>query len=242
MGAQWKHSIRQANNQKKGAIVSKLVKEIMVAAKMGGADPTSNFRLRTALEDARKNSVTRDAIDRAVKKGAGIGDDAVNFESILYEGFAPHNVPVLVECLTDNKNRTVAEIRGLFRKGRIGAEGSVSWMFDRKGTVLAHYEDASADLDTIALEAGADDVSKETPEDDQPKTGVIAQFLCDPSALAGVSEFLGANKWNILSSQVDFLAKTPVELQGEALKEVEEFLGDMNDNDDVHRIYTALKN
>ena len=106
MGAQWKQAGREANAQKRGQMVVKLVREIMVAAKLGGHDPDLNARLATAVEKARKSSVTRDTIERAIKKGAGLTDEKIAFESVTYEGFAPHKVPVIVECLTDNRNRT----------------------------------------------------------------------------------------------------------------------------------------
>src|ERR1043165_9681562 len=117
MGAQWKQAGREANAQKKGQMVVKLVREIMVAAKLGGADPDLNARLAAAVEKAKKASVYKDTIERAIKKGAGIGDEAVVYELTTYEGFAPHKVPVIVECLTDNRNRTAPELRRLFSAG-----------------------------------------------------------------------------------------------------------------------------
>ncbi|HUP56530.1 MAG TPA: YebC/PmpR family DNA-binding transcriptional regulator, partial [Bdellovibrionota bacterium] len=137
MGAQWKHAGRVANSSKRGALISKMVKEIIVAAKVGDPNPDNNARLRAAVEAAKKASVPRDNIERAIKRGAGLLDDAAAFETVNYEGFAPHNVPVIVECLTDNKNRTAADIRVLFRKGSLGAVGSVAWQFDRLGVVEA---------------------------------------------------------------------------------------------------------
>src|SRR4051812_47245 len=125
MGAQWKLAGKVSNSSKRGALTSKLIKEITVAAKMGGPSIEGNSRLRAAVESAKKASVTRDSIDRALKRGAGIGDDAAVYELITYEGFAPNKVPVIVECLTDNKNRTAADIRVLFRKGQLGAMGAV---------------------------------------------------------------------------------------------------------------------
>src|SRR4051812_31304493 len=110
MGAQWKHAGRVSNAAKRGNLISKLVKEIQVAAKVGGDSPDNNPRLRAAIEAAKKASVPRDNIERAIKKGAGTGDDGVNYELMTFEGFAPHKVPVIVECLTDNKNRTSADI------------------------------------------------------------------------------------------------------------------------------------
>ena len=127
MGAQWKQAGREANAQKKGQMVAKLVREIMVAAKLGGADPELNARLAAAVEKARKSSVTRDTIERAIKKGAGLTDEKIIFELITYEGFAPHKVPVVVECLTDNRNRTAPEIRNIFKAGSLGQPGSVAF-------------------------------------------------------------------------------------------------------------------
>ncbi|MGV3753821.1 MAG: YebC/PmpR family DNA-binding transcriptional regulator, partial [Verrucomicrobiota bacterium] len=125
MGAQWKQAGREANAQKRGQIVVKLVREIMVAAKMGGAEPDLNARLAAAVEKARKGSVTRDTIERAIKKGAGLTDEKIQYELVTYEGFAPHKVPLVVECLTDNRNRTASDIRRIFKTGSLGNPGSV---------------------------------------------------------------------------------------------------------------------
>jgi len=127
MGAQWKQAGREANAQKKGQLVNKLVREIMVAAKLGGADPETNPRLAAAVEKARKASVYRDTIERAIKKGSGQTDDKVVIEQVTFEGFAPHKVPVVVECLTDNRNRTAPEIRTIFKAGSLGQPGSVGF-------------------------------------------------------------------------------------------------------------------
>src|SRR5213594_3467748 len=135
MGAQWKQAGREANAQKKGQMVVKLVREIMVAAKLGGADPELNARLAAAVEKARKSSVTRDTIERAIKKGAGLTQEQIVLELVTYEGFAPHKVPVVVECLTDNRNRTAPEIRKLFQAGSLGQPGSVAFFFNRAGVV-----------------------------------------------------------------------------------------------------------
>ena len=241
MGAQWKAAGKAANTAKKGAIIGKLTKEIIVAAKLGGPDPASNFRLRGAMEDARRNSVTRETIERAVKRGAGLLDEPVTYETILYEGFCPHQVPIIVECLTDNRNRTVADIRGVFRKGQLGNAGSVAWMFDRKGIAEAHSTDAAVDIETVAIEAGADEVVEFKPGEGQPTTGKLARFTCAVSELDNVNQFLSKNGWNILSSELAYIAKNFVELSPEHLKEVGDFLEGIDDNDDVHRIYVALK-
>jgi YebC/PmpR family DNA-binding regulatory protein len=241
MGAQWKAAGKAVNTAKKGAMIGKITKEIIVAAKLGGPDPDSNFRLRGALEDARRSSVPRDTIERAVKRGAGLLDEPVTYETILYEGFAPHQVPVIVECLTDNKNRTVSAVRVLFRKGQLGAAGSVGWMFNRKGIVEAHHKDAGTDLETVAIEAGADEVTTVKPGSDQPKEGIIGRFVTGPTDLDTVNKFLAGSGWNILSSELSYIAKNFVELNADQAKEVGEFLSDMDDNDDVHRMYVGLR-
>jgi len=134
MGAQWKTKIKETTAAAKGKIFTKLAREIMVAAR-SGADPEMNSRLRMAIDQAKKASMPKDNIERAIKKGAGLDSEGANFQKVVYEGFAPHRVPVIVECLTDNPNRTVTNIRILFRKGQLGASGSVSWDFDHLGVI-----------------------------------------------------------------------------------------------------------
>ena len=134
MGAQWKAKGKALVADAKGKLFGKLVKEITVAAR-GGADPASNSRLRLVVEQARKASMPKDTLERAIKKGSGTGADAVSYERVIYEGFAPHQVAVMVECLTDNVNRTAPEMRVLFRKGQLGTSGSVAWDFDHVGLI-----------------------------------------------------------------------------------------------------------
>ena len=156
MGAQWKAKHKEVAANAKGKIFGKLSKEIMVAAR-NGADPAMNPRLRLAVEQAKKASMPRDTLERAIKKGAGLLDGGVNFEKVTYEGFAPHRVPIIVECLTDNVNRTISSMRVLFRKGQLGASGSVAWDFDHLGMIEASPAKADADAELAAIEAGADD-------------------------------------------------------------------------------------
>src|SRR4051794_25578157 len=139
MGRQWLHAKRAVASLKKAQATGKIVREMMVAAKMGGADPESNARLAAAVEKARKESVSREVIDRAIKKGAGLGADKLIMEHIVFEGYAPHKVPVIVEVLTDNTNRTAPQIRILFREGQLGAAGSNRFLFDQVGLVEAHH-------------------------------------------------------------------------------------------------------
>jgi len=147
MGRQWLHAKREVAGLKKGQLVGKIVKEIMVASKLGGPDPEGNARLFAVVEKARKASVTRDAIDRAIKKGAGIGDEKLVLEHIVFEGYAPHKVPVIVEVLTDNHNRTAPEMRLLFKRGQLGGPGSNKFLFDHVGLVEAHHPDVNIDIE-----------------------------------------------------------------------------------------------
>src|SRR2546423_8844101 len=156
MGRQWLHAKREVAGLKKGQVVGKLVKEIMVAAKLGGPEPAANPRLAAVVDKARKASVTRDVVERAIKKGAGAGGEKLVMEHVVFEGYAPHKVPVIVEVLTDNNNRTAPEIRVLFKKGgQLGAPGSNKFLFDHVGLVEAHHADAAADIEAAAIEAGA---------------------------------------------------------------------------------------
>src|SRR3954466_11139970 len=139
MGRQWLHAKREVAGLKKGQMTGKLVKEISVAAKLGGGDPAANARLFAAVEKARKASVTRDVIERAIKKGSGGGDDKSALEHVVFEGYAPHKVPVIVEVYTDNHQRTAPEMRVLCKKGHLGGGGSNKFLFEHVGLVEAHH-------------------------------------------------------------------------------------------------------
>src|SRR5215813_6694449 len=158
MGRQWLHAKRAIASTKKAQATGKIVREMMVAARMGGPDPEGNARLAAAVEKARKESVSRDVIERAIKKGAGVGDEKLVMEQVTFEGYAPHKVAVIVEVYTDNVNRTAPEIRTIFRKGQLGAGGSNKFLFDPAGIVEAHCPDSSTDIEAAAIEAGANEV------------------------------------------------------------------------------------
>jgi YebC/PmpR family DNA-binding regulatory protein len=241
MGAQWKHAGRVSNASKRGAVISKMAKEIAIAAK-GGADPNYNAKLRIAVEAAKKQSVPRDVIERAIKKGAGL-TEGVNYELVVYEGFAPHQVPVIVECMTDNKNRTAADIRVLFRKGQLGASGAVGWMFDRMGIIEATHSNTGLDLEGAAIEAGAQNVEKleEAQKDEDGKSLLGGRFFTDPTDLDAARTALQNAGWSVSMSELGYIPKKNVELSEEQLKEVTEFLQSVDDNDDVHRVYAAIK-
>lgn len=240
MGAQWKQAGREANAQKKGQLVNKLVREIAVAAKLGGPDPDSNPRLQAAVEKARKASVYRDTIERAIKKGSGQGDDKMTFELVTYEGFAPHKVPVVIECLTDNRHRTAPEIRNIFKAGSLGSPGSVGFFFNRLGVVEATHPDSKREAETDAIELGAQEIEPLEPEE-IPEGQQGARFLTEIKDLDTFSKALKAAGWNIVSSEIRYLAKTFPELDPAARKEVADFLNALDDHDDVHRVYAAMK-
>jgi YebC/PmpR family DNA-binding regulatory protein len=240
MGAQWKQAGREANAQKKGQMVVKLVREIMVAAKLGGADPDTNARLAAAVEKAKKSSVFRDTIERAIKKGAGLTDEKVQFELVAYEGFAPHKVPVVVECLTDNRNRTAPEIRNLFKVGLLGQPGSVAFFFNHVGVVEATHPDANRDSEGDAIEAGAQEVEPLEAEE-TPAGTKGARFITEIKDLDHVSKALKAAGWNVTASEIRYVAKNFTDVPDAARKEVIEFLTTLDDHDDVHRVYAAFK-
>ncbi|HVU27107.1 MAG TPA: YebC/PmpR family DNA-binding transcriptional regulator [Verrucomicrobiae bacterium] len=240
MGAQWKQAGREINAQKKGQMVAKLTREIMVAAKLGGPDPDYNPRLYVAVEKAKKASVYKDTIERAIKKGAGIGDEKIEYETVIYEGFAPHKVPVVVECLTDNRNRTAPEIRSLFKAGSLGQPGSVAFFFNHLGVVEATHTDAKRDAEADAIEAGAQEIEPLELEE-IPAGQIGARFLTEIKDLDHVSKALKAAGWNVIASEIRYLAKNFVELSDAQRKEVMDFLNALDDHDDVHRVYAAMK-
>lgn len=243
MGRQWLHAKREVAGLKKGQMVGKLVKEIMVAAKQGGPDPEGNARLFAAIEKARKQSVSRDVIERAIKKGAGVGDEKLVLDHIVFEGYAPHKVPVIVEVLTDNNNRTAPEIRVLFKKGQLGTTGSNKFLFDHVGLVEAHHADPGVDSEAAAIEAGANDFEPLTHEqnDDIPQGAAGARFITERTATAAVSRWLSGHGWTVVTSELGYVAKQFPTLSEAEAAEVGEFLQSLEDHDDVHRVWAAVK-
>lgn len=243
MGRQWLHAKRAVASMKKAQATGKIVREIMVAAKMGGADPDGNARLAAAVEKARKESVSRDVIERAIKKGAGTGADKLVMEHVVFEGYAPHKVAVIVEVYTDNVNRTAPEVRHLFRQGQLGTSGSNKFLFDHVGIIEAHHADAAADLEAAGIEAGANEVEPLSHEqnDDIPEGTAGARFLADRAAVHTVSKWLSANGWKVVTSEMGFIPKNYPELGETQRAEVGEFLQALDDHDDVHRVWAALK-
>ena len=236
MGAQWKAKHKDLAANARGRVFGKLSKDIMIAAR-SGADPASNSRLRLVVEQARKVSMPKETLERAIKKGAGLTGEAVHFEHVIYEGFAPHRVPVMVECLTANVNRTASEIRVLFRKGHLGAAGSVAWDFAHVGMIEAEPAAAAgADPELAAIEAGAQDF-------EPGQEAGVTMFLTDPTDLDLVSRALPAQGFAVLSAKLGYKAKNPVapaSLSAGHLEEVEAFLAAIDANDDVQNVFAGL--
>jgi YebC/PmpR family DNA-binding regulatory protein len=235
MGAQWKAKGKELAANARGKLFGRLAKDIMVAAR-NGADPASNSRLRLVVEQARKVSMPKETLDRAIKKGAGLTGEAVHFEHVIYEGFAPHQVPVMVECLTDNVKRTAPEMRVLFRSGQLGTSGSVAWDFDHVGMIEAEPAAAGADAELAAIEAGAQDF--EPGEEDG-----VTLFLTDAADLDLVSRALPAHGFTVLSAKLGYKAKNPIDpasLGAAHLEEVEAFLAAIDANDDVQNVFVGL--
>ncbi len=230
MGAQWKHKGRTANAAARGKVMSKVAKELILAAKAGGPDPATNAKLRLAVEQAKKASMPKDTVERAIKRGAGLLDDGATYELATYEGFGPHQVPVIVECLTDNKMRTASSIRGLFRKGTLAAAGAISWDFAHLGAIEAAGP-AGADPEAAAIEAGAEDLEVEEGE---------VRFFTAPHDLDAVRKALEAAGWKVASAALVWRPKNPVTLPPEQRAEVEAFLAELDEDDDVHALYVGL--
>jgi YebC/PmpR family DNA-binding regulatory protein len=235
MGAQWKAKGKELAANARGKLFGRLSKDIMVAAR-NGADPASNSRLRLLVEQARKVSMPKDTLDRAIKKGAGLTGEAVHFEHVMYEGFAPHRVAVMVECLTDNVNRTAPEMRVLFRKGQLGTSGSVAWDFDHLGMIEAEPSAPGADAEVAAIEAGAQDFEAGDTEGN-------TLFLTDATDLDLVSRALPAHGFTVVSAKLGYKPKNPIDpasLSAVDLEEVEAFLAAIDGNDDVQNVYVGL--
>ncbi len=233
MGKGWKNPIKAANAQKKGAVFTKLAREIQVAAKMGGADPAMNARLRMAIDAAKKQQCPNDTIDRAIKKGAGLLDDGSVIEELMYEGYGPHGIGVLVECQTDNRNRTAPEVRTIFKTndGNMGESGSVAWMFERV-CFLEGTKEGSFDPEEEAIEAGANEVEK---------TDDGYAFYGDASNLSEIQKALIARGWKLTTAEMSYKAKNITELTEEQMKDVYAFLDELDDHDDTHRVHATIK-
>ena len=229
--SQIKH--KKANSDaKRGKVFTKIVKEIATSAKLGGGDPDGNPRLRTAIENAKEVNMPHDNIKKAIMKGTG-ELPGVSYEEYLYEGYGPAGVAVMVEVMTDNKNRTVPEIRHIMAKngGSLGESGCVSWIFDKKGYILVNKTRASEDaVMSAALEAGAEDM-KNDPEEEN------FEVITSPEDFAAVNEAIGKAGIPIESAEVTMLPKNYVVLDVKAAEQMLRLVDALEDNDDVQNVY-----
>ena len=220
-----------ANDAKRGKIFTKLIKEITVAAKMGGGDPDANPRLRTAVLSAKSENMPKDNIERAIKKGTG-GLEGVNYEEILYEGYGPGGVAVLVETMTDNKNRTVSDVRHYFSKsgGNLGESGCVGWMFDKKGIIVVDKEAMSEEeLMDLALEAGAEDVLEED---------TTFQVITAPEEFNDVMASLDKAELKYAEASVSMVPQNTIDVAEEkTAKSLMRLLESLEDHDDVQKVH-----
>lgn len=208
------------------------MKEITIAAR-NGADVATNAHLRLVVEQAKKASMPRETLERAIKKGSGQLGETVQYHRVTYEGFAPHQVPLIVECVTDNINRTVAEIRVAFRKGQLGASGSVAWDFNHVGMIEASPDSPDADPEMAAIEAGAQDF--------EPGEDGATLFLTEPADLDAVQKALPEQGFTVLSAKLGYQPKNPVSgLSDEQMAEVEAFLEGLDNHDDVQDMFVGL--
>jgi len=218
---------------KRGKAFTKLIKEITVAARVGGGDPTGNPRLRLLLEKAKEINMPKENAERAIKKGTG-ELPGVNYESVTYEGYGPFGIAVLVEVLTDNKNRTVSEMRRAFssKGGSLGESGSVSWMFEHKGVVKALCSDISEDeiLEKL-LDHDVEDIAKDE---------ALCFITCDAKSLMKVKNATEEIGLKVESADLEWIPKTTTQLSDEQAEKAYEFLGKLDDHDDVQNVYTNL--
>ena len=235
MGAQWKVKGKEAAANARGKIFGKLAKEIAIAAR-AGADIDMNPRLRLVVEQAKKASMPRDTLDRAIKKGAGLLGDAVHYERLTYEGFAPHQVPVIIECLTDNTNRTVANVRMYFNKcgGTLGNSGSVAFMFDHKCVFKFR---AAEGVDPEELELEMIDLGVDEFYSEEDGITVYAPY----ESFGAIQKWLDDKGYEIVSGESVYLPTDTKELDAEGRESIEKLVEKLEEDDDVTNVYHNMK-
>ncbi|KFE67192.1 YebC/PmpR family DNA-binding transcriptional regulator [Hyalangium minutum] len=218
----------------KGKLYSKVIKELTVAARLGGGDPTGNARLRVAIAAAREANMPKDSIERAIKKGTG-ELEGESYEEVMYEGYGPGGVAVLVECLTDNRNRTAGDVRILFNKGggNLGAEGAVGWMFQKKGVIAVKPGPSEDQVMEKAIEAGAEDVINQGTDGFEVRTAPVdLHTVANSLESAGLK--LGEQRWS-------FFPQNTVKLEGENAKKMLKLMDALEDNDDVQNVHANFE-
>ena len=220
-----------AADKKRGQLFSKLSRAIIVAAREGGGDPAGNLALQNAIEKAKSYSMPKDNIERAIARGSGADADAAAYETVIYEGYGPNGVAILVEALTDNRNRTASDVRAAFGKhdGNLGASGAVAWQFERRGVVLV---DGAADEDELTLaaaEGGADDVALD---------GTTWQVTAAPETLTSVREAVEAAGFTVDNAELTMIPKTTIAIEDEGdAKKLLRLIDALEENDDVQDVY-----
>jgi len=220
-----------AVDAKRGKVFTKLIKEITLAARLGGGDPDGNSRLRQAVLAAKTENMPKDNIERAIKKGLGDLAGAAAFEEITYEGYGPGGVAVLVEAMTDNKNRTVAEVRHIFSKhgGNLGENGCVAWIFEKKGSIICDKQAVDEDvLMEVAIEAGAEDVREQESE---------YEIITDPNTFETVKEAVDEAGIASILAEISMIPQTTVELDEQKASRMLKLMEKMEDNDDIQKVY-----
>nr|WP_320190049.1 YebC/PmpR family DNA-binding transcriptional regulator [uncultured Desulfobacter sp.] len=220
-----------AADKKRAKIFTKLIKEITVAARMGGGDPNANPRLRHAIDSAKAQNMPKDNVDRAIKKGTG-DMDGVNYEEIIYEGYGPGGVAVMVECLTDNKNRTIADVRYIFNKagGNVGTDGCVAWMFDKKGVITVAKENSDEDtLMEVAIDAGAEDIKDE---------GESFDVLTAPEDFDAVKDAIDGAEITYEVAEISMVPQNTTAVSGKEAEQMIKFMEALDDCDDIQNFYT----
>jgi YebC/PmpR family DNA-binding regulatory protein len=222
-----------AADKKRGQLFSKLARALIVAAREGGPDPSGNLALQNAIEKAKSYSMPKDNIERAIARGSGADADANAYEVVVYEGYGAGGVAILVEALTDNRNRTASDVRAAFGKhdGNLGASGAVAWQFERRGVVLVDEEGVDEDeLTLAAAEGGADDVELD---------GATFQIISAPESLTGVREAVEAAGFTVENAELTMVPKTTVEVADESTaKKIVRLIDALEENDDVQDVYS----
>ncbi|MBC8459239.1 MAG: YebC/PmpR family DNA-binding transcriptional regulator [Deltaproteobacteria bacterium] len=219
-----------ATDAKRGKVFSKLIKEITVAARLGGGDPDGNPRLRTAIAAAKAENMPKDNIERAIKKGTG-ELEGTTYEEANYEGYGPGGVAVLVNCLTDNKNRAVADVKHLFERngGNLGEPGCVSWMFEQKGLIVFEKDKVDEEqLLDLALESGAEDVKEEETE---------IEVITDPSNFESVKKAIDDAGLSFIIAEITMIPKNTLKVEGKKAQQTLNLMQGLEDNDDVNHVY-----
>lgn len=227
---------KSANDARRGAMFTRLLREITVAAKEGGGDVAANFRLRLAVDKARAANMPKENIERAIARATGQGGEGESFEELMYEGYGPHKVPLMIKVLTDNRNRTVAEIRRVLERagGSLGASGSVAWQFNRRGYIVIERNDKvnPDEVFEVAVEAGAEDVVT---------GGDAIEIYTDVDNFRAVREAIAARGWEMTTSEISMIPTSQTSLNPDQTRQVMHVIETLEEMDDVQQVYSNLE-